>query len=138
MEITNKEAKFIFDRLANVTLGEILDAGLGDLFVKLLDATKNSRTEIYLNVPAGSSTEIYLNVPAGSVVDAIKTIRGLTGWGLKQAKDWYDKNDPNREYGRIGPIVTHESKQELINRYSQYAAEYFRGGNNVTVEIKEF
>lgn len=125
MEITNKEAKFIFDRLANVTLGEILDAGMGDLFVKLLDATKNSMTEIYLNVAPGS------------VVDAIKTIRGMFGCGLKQAKDKYDEIDPNREYGRIGPIVTDQSRHELAKRYGQYATEYFRGGNNVTFEIIE-
>jgi hypothetical protein len=126
MEITNKEAKFICDRLGDITVGEIIDCDMVDLFVKLLNGVKNSRTEIYLTVTPGS------------IVDAIKTIRGMTGWGLKEAKDWYDKLDPNRNYGRIGPIVTDQSRQELINRYSQYADEYFRGGNNVTFEIKEF
>jgi hypothetical protein len=126
MQITNKEAKFISEQLGNITLGEIMEADMGDLFVKLLNASKNS------------CTEVYLYVPSTGLIDAIKTIRGMFGWGLKESKDCYDKLDPNRAYGRIGPIRTNETGSTLVTRYNAYADEFFGGRvNSVKYEIVE-
>jgi len=54
--------------------------------------------DVRIDMPDASSVDgVARNVfeqakRAGSKIDAIKTLRHMTGWGLKEASEWVDRN----------------------------------------------
>lgn len=65
------------------------------------------------------------NVAPGEVVTAIKFLRAVTGWGLKEAKDAFDAADPHRQGGTLGPFRSSvPSFEGLVNNYNRYQEQF--------------
>lgn len=54
---------------------------------------------------ASNTVNIYILVQPGQKIDGIKAIRYITEFGLKEAKDLYERLDPHNRGGQIGPIA---------------------------------
>lgn len=94
MELNRAETLALIEMLGTITLDQINTPIKRALVSKLFDESQSSSI----------NAVIMSNVPAKDAVGAIKTIRGLTGMGLKEAKDLYDSIDPERLGGTLGPI----------------------------------
>lgn len=69
-------------------------------------------SDIFLGMLTGQG-DIRVISMGGQFIEAIKEVRGLTGWGLKEAKDFCDK------VRDVGPQVihTHECREERIDPF---------------------
>lgn len=94
MDLNRAETLALVEMLGTITLDQINTPVKRALVSKLFDVSQSSSNAVVLS-----------NVAAKDAVGAIKTIRGLTGLGLKEAKDLYDSVDPLRMGGTLGPIA---------------------------------
>lgn len=83
MEINAPDARRILKMLGGWTVSELLEAGTLDLVAKLSV------------IGQGGQYSVYINVGPGRKVEGIKLIRTMTGSGLKEAKDHYERYDMN-------------------------------------------
>lgn len=85
---------------ATTLLAMLNDNRIGDMGTDQINAVLALRA-----VVAAQFFDVDINVPDSKFVEGIKMIRIITGLGLKEAKDMYDRLDPQRNCGRVGPIV---------------------------------
>lgn len=70
---------------------------------------------------APERVDVYVWLGDNKKVDAIKTVRMVTGWGLKEAKEYVDRHDSYQRDRWIGPVtnVCAERYQDLWDRVEQ-------------------
>ena len=95
-ELSYDEVALLLELMGEVELSKFNTTSRKNVLRKLLAVTENG--------DSGTTSVCFTGVAPASPVEAIKTIRILTGFGLKEAKDLYDSLDPFRNGGTIGPF----------------------------------
>lgn len=93
MIFTPDHAKAIATVMGNMTLAAINDVGCLEAYTALVGYSQRSMAEIWIHIPINGR------------VEGIKMIRSITGWELKEAKDWLEERDPTGRGGEVGPII---------------------------------
>jgi len=104
MTFTPAHAKLVLQAFANV------DIKGGD--IKLFEALM----ALHELAESGQKLNVFLHIPGDRPVEGIKMARLLTGWGLKEARDWLDETNPNRVSGTYGPLMTVDDGGAEIKR----------------------
>lgn len=109
MNINRATASTILDMLENRKISNTSDEQLAAI-VALRSIVAARFVNVFVNVNVGAS-----------FVDGIKTIRSVTGLGLKEAKDLYEQFDPHHDGGLVGPIITGieiEEAERVVAKHS--------------------
>jgi ribosomal protein L7/L12 len=67
----------------------------------------------------------------GNKIGAIKELRGITGLGLKEAKDWVDSYEGGMPEPLPEPVAAAEHSAEATFTLSREAAEALKSGNKI-------
>lgn len=122
MEITRNEARAILTMMGTVDISTLNSKLSRGALAKLLTTADDDADAVVLK-----------NCPANSPVDCIKVIRGVTGLGLKEAKDLLDTLDPHRIGGTIGPIPITTTYDQAMNMLAE-AHRKFAAPSHIIVD----
>lgn len=110
MTFTPDHAKRILSLIGCMSVTDLMAAGCIDAVASLHAHSK------------GNMLDVWINIPNGKWVEGIKMIRMLTGWGLKEAKDWLEDRDEGRNGGCHGPVLSvmdnGDGVREILRRNS--------------------
>lgn len=110
MKFSPIHAKLLLSLIGGMPLERICEAGCMEAVASLHAHSK------------GNMVEVWINIPNGKWVEGIKMIRMLTGWGLKEAKDWLEDRDEERMGGTHGPVLSvmdnGDAVREILRRNS--------------------
>lgn len=110
MTFTPDHAKRILSLIGGMSVERICEAGCMEAVASLHAHSK------------GNMLDVWINIPNGKWVEGIKMIRMLTGWGLKEAKDWLEDRDEGRNGGCHGPVLSvmdnGDGVREILRRNS--------------------
>lgn len=116
---TDERHKMNFSTIHAATILNMLDG-------KVIGNLTSDELTAYLALREYTQTQfvdISMNVPPNKVIDGIKMIRAVTGLGLKEAKDMYDRLDPRRAGGLLGPIARNVSREAADGIKAKYAPD---------------
>lgn len=114
MNINRTTASTILTMLEDRSISNIPDDQL-EAILALRKIANTRYVDLFVNV-----------VSAPSFVEGIKMIRAVTGLGLRDAKDLYERFDPRHNGGLIGPIlrdVEIEEAEHLLAKYNTLGAD---------------
>lgn len=100
MNLTKEQAKRLYKVFQDNTLRELERLNILDI---VLMARKEKTKERW---------GIFFEQMEGQAVEGIKLIRTMLGYGLREAKDLYDKHNPERKAGKFGPFHTLETREQ--------------------------
>ena len=97
MTFTKQHAAAILPHLTSMTVGDAQDAGILDALIALGEYARHGNR-------SPNTKDVYLYTNNESAVQCIKMIRQITGYGLREAKDMYDKHMSCGNTPNMGPI----------------------------------
>lgn len=102
-ELSAYEARKLLTLLSHLTVNELLGADAFDAVAKLN------------RIAVGEKVRVVLEAEPGHKVEAIKALRAMTGSGLKEAKDHYERYDEH-SIGRpvLVAITDSEDAERMI------------------------
>lgn len=105
VKITDQEANLIVQIMGVLPLSAFNTPSKRNILNKLLGVNPIINAADCIGEGDGAIFVLEDCIP-GNVVETIKLIRAATGWGLKEAKDAFDKADPRKQGGSLGPFIS--------------------------------
>lgn len=137
VKITDQEANLIIQIMGALPLSAFNTPSKKNILNKLLGVTPVINVADCIGEGDGAIFMLEDCIP-GNVVETIKLLRAATGWGLKEAKDVFEKADPHRKGGVLGPFISSvPSFEKLESNLEAYQVKYdqrLAGGKLVNEE----
>ncbi len=113
--LTSMEARKILNMIGGLTLDQLIAGGAFDAVAKLSC------------IAVGDHVRVILEAEPGHKVAGIKALRAMTGCGLKEAKDHYERYD-EMSIGRpvlVGVFTTEDAERIMRDVYTDHGVQVY-------------
>lgn len=126
VKLTDQEANLLVQIMGALPLSAFNTASKKNVLNKLLGVTPVIDIDECIGEGSGAIFVLEDCIP-GNVVETVKLLRAVTGWGLKEAKDAYDRADPHKKGGVLGPFISSvPAFEKLEANLEAYQAKFGR------------